>query len=253
MHKLLILLTTLIGLFQTVSAQYCDNNVLGLKVGVGMTKINNLGNSIITPGYYSNYSFTDNKGFSPSAEIFYGYHKKDALFGLEVAAIYYQMRTDSEYSDIYGLKYTIGYKYHYLGAKAMLKVYPVGGLYVAPTFRGGACLNPEGVSYESNQDEAFLAKFKYSSSASTRECLKEKLSGRPEVGVGGTIGYEFPIGITVSGDYLYTVTDLVATSVNAYGWTEQENRAHTVRVMVGYAIGLITAIRSNPTIRCGLR
>ena len=141
MYKLLILLTALIGLFQTVSAQYSDNNVLGLKVGVGMTKINNLNNSIITPDYYSNYSFADNKVFSPSAEIFYGYHKKDALFGLEVAAIYYQMRTDSEYSDIYGLKYTIGYKYHYLGAEAMLKVYPVSGLYVAPTFRAGACLN----------------------------------------------------------------------------------------------------------------
>ncbi len=238
MYKLLILLTTFTGVFQSVWAQYRDNNVLGVRGGVSMSKGQKLTDMIIPPGYYSNYTFTENKGYSPSAEIFYGYHKKDALFGLEVAATYYQMRTDLEYSDIYGLKYTIGYKYHYFGAKAMLKVYPFGGLYIAPTFRAGACLNPESVSYESNQDEAFLSEFKYSSSESTRQCLKEKLSGRLDVGIGGTLGYEFPVGLSFSCDYFYTVTDLVSTAVNAYGWTEQENRAHTVRVMVGYAIGL---------------
>ncbi len=136
-----------------VHAQFRDDNALGIRGGVAVTAIQNLTDMVIPKGYYSNYTFADDRDYSPSAEIFYSYHKKGALLGLELAAIYYQMRTASVYSDINGLKYTIGYKFHYVGAKAMLKVYPVGGLYVAPTFRAGACLNPESVSYESNQNE----------------------------------------------------------------------------------------------------
>lgn len=228
----------LLAICASASAQYQDANMLGLRAGASLTSVHALRSMVIDADYYSNYKFEDKMRVSPAGGIFYSYHKDGKLLGLAIGADYYQMHTCSEYSDINNLEYTIGYQFHYIGLDAMVKVYPYNGLYCGPAFRAGICLSPDHIYYNSNQDAPFLSEFGYSSAETTHQCLVEKLSGRPEAGVGLSVGYEFENGFSVQGSYFYTVTDLVETDVNAYGWTEHTNRANTFQLTIGHAIGL---------------
>ena len=223
---------------ETVCAQYASTNMVGIKAGAAVTSIHALRNMVIDADYYSNYTFEDKMRVSPIAGLFYNYHKDRKLFGLNIGASYYQMSTNSEYSDIHNLSYTIGYQYHYVGLDAMLKAYPYNGLFCGLAFRAGICLTPENISYESNQDAAFLSDFGYCDSETTHQCLVEKFGGKAEAAVGFSVGYEFENGFSVQGSYFYTFTDLVTTSLNTYGWTERPNRANSFLLTVGYAIGL---------------
>lgn len=234
-----LVLGLLLSLFTGgVRAQYASTNMLGIKAGAALTSIHALRNMVIDADYYSNYTFEDKMRVSPTASLFYSYHKDQKLFGLNIGASYYQMCTNSEYNDINNLSYTIGYQFHYIGIDAMLKVYPYLGLFCGPVFRAGICLSPENISYDSNQDAPYLSEFEYCDSETTKQCLLEKFEGNAEAGVGFSVGYEFENGLSVQGSYFYTFTDLVTTSLNTYGWSERPNRANSFSLTVGYAIGL---------------
>lgn len=104
--------------------------------------------------------------------------------------------------------------------------------------RIGFCLNPDGVEYSSNQEADFLSAFGYDPVELTASCLREKLKGRFEASVGGSVGWEFPFGFCAQVSYHYCLTDLVETQYNPYNWVEVANHAHCLALTVGYAFGI---------------
>ena len=219
-------------------AQYQEANMLGLRLGASLTNIHDLKGIILDADYYSGYEMDDKMAFSPMAGFFYSYHKGGDLLGMSLGVDYWQMCASTEYEDVNGLSYTIGYQFYYVGLNSLLKVYPYRGFYLGTDFKAGICLSPHGISYDSNQDSPQLSSFGYSSTEVTRECLHESLSGSADVGVGLSIGYEFPNGLGIQGGYSYTFTDLVRTAVNEYGWMEKNNVADSFRLTVSYALGV---------------
>ena len=234
-------LTLLILLLVTplaVSAQFDSNSSFGLKVGASWNSMSGIPGIFVHETYYSNYQFTDKSYFAPTASLFYNYHKYKSYLGVEVGINYHQLCGSTTYDDINDLTYTVKLQYHYIGAEAYFKVYPWQGLYIGIGGFAGFNLSPAGLSYTSNQEEPRYMDVYREDVATTWACMKDKVSGQADLGVGAILGYEFPNGLCISAGYGYSLGDLIETKVNTYNWEETSNHAHRVTLAVGWAFGV---------------
>lgn len=220
-----------------VYSQYDNTLMFGLKAGVAWSSIPKLSEILVSEDYYSNYEFTEQAKISPAASFFFTYRNPDNWVGMELNVDYYQLASSIEYSDINTLDYTVKFQYHYLGIGGYLKVYPYQGVFVAPGVRVGFNLSPENITYTSNQEE--LTHLHYESASSTQASLREKIKGSVDFALGGSVGYEFPNGLSVQASYHYSLLDMIRTEYNVYNWIDTPNRGHSVQFMVGYAIGVL--------------
>lgn len=230
-----IVFVSCFGFSQKAFSQYEGENAIGIKAGASMTMIKNMSQIFVIENYYDNYSFKDLNKVSPAATLFYNYRQTDAFLGVEFDVNWFMHHDAVEYSDINGLNYTVDFKFHYVGVGAYIKCYLHEGLFLAPGCKFGICLNPDGVTYESNQDDPKFEKYGYYSEEKTAFCVNDKVKGRSCLGVGGMIGYEFINGLSVQFDYHYGLLDEVETQTNVYNWVEERNRSHSFQLMVGYA------------------
>lgn len=211
----------------------------GIRLGGGTSVNPDMGKILVPEDYYSNYTFKDKWQAVASAGVFVLYHAPESLFGIEGGLGYWQKSSRLAYDDREGLHYTVTPRYHFLGATALFKVYPWRkGFHIAVGGRLGANLSGRGISYESNQEDGKFARYQFATVAETERLMKEKLTGRPDVSVGGGLGYEIGRHWGVDLRYFYGVTSTVKTETNTFNWVEHPTHSHSMELSVCYLFSL---------------
>lgn len=220
---------------ESLYSQYKSTAMFGGTIGASYTSVSEMSSIFVSEDYYSNYSFTSEAKTTPSASLFFHYRPTKMWVGMETAILYYQLYSSTKYEDINELVYTVDFQYHFVGLGLQVKFYPYKGLFLAPGARVGFCAVPENISYTSNQDEERFEHYHYETSANTESAIKEKVKGQTDIGIGGQLGYEWPLGLSVRIAYYYSVLDIVRTEYNLYNWADPSNNAHSLQFSIGYA------------------
>lgn len=212
---------------------------LGIRLGGGMSVNPGMDKILVPEDYYSNYTFKDKWQVVPTAGIFVQYHTPESIIGIEGGISYWQKASQLVYDDKEGLHYEVTPRYNHLGLTALFKVYPWRkGFNVAVGGRAGADLNGKGISYDSNQEEERFSKYQFATVAETERLMKEKLSGKPDVAIGGGFGYEIGRHWGIDLRYFYGVTSTIKTERNDYNWVEKSTHSHTAELSVSYLFDL---------------
>ena len=221
----------------TVSAQSPFR--LGFRLGGGVSTNPGMDKILVPEDYYSNYTFKDKWQAVPTLGVFAQYHDMESIVGVEGGFSFWQTASRLDYDDNEGLHYEVNPRYSFIGLSALLKIYPWHkGFNIALGGRAGAVLNEKGISYESNQEDEELAKYQFATVAETERLLKEKLTGRPEISVGGGFGYEIGSHWCVDLRYFYGLTSTIKTETNDYGWAEKSTHGHHIELSVSYLFNL---------------
>lgn len=212
---------------------------LGIKIGGGITKTSDINKILVPEDYYSNYTFKDSWQGVPSAEVFVQYHPENGILGVESGIAYWQKASKLTYDDKATLHYEVTPRYNFLGLAAMLKIYPFRhGLYIAIGGRAGANLNSKDISYISNQEDEQFSKYHFASASETERLMKEKLTGRPDVSIGGGLGYEIGSHWGIDIRYYYGLVSTIKTETNDYNWVEHSNHSHNLELTASYLFNL---------------
>ena len=235
-------ISTLLLFLGTISAQAQDHAFqLGARAGAGYTMNPGVDKILVPEDYYSNYSFKEKGQVVPTVELYFNYHKPTSVIGAEAGFHWYQKASTLQYEDNQQLNYKVKTRYNYLGATALFKVYPwKHGLSIAAGGRLSFNLNPEGLKYESNQDDEMFAKYGWSTTDETQRLMQQKIKGnnRPNAEIGGGFGYEFKNGIVANLRYYYGLSNTIRTEQNDFHWVEQNNHSHSIELTVGYQFGI---------------
>lgn len=212
---------------------------LGIRIGGGMSTNHGIGDILVSENYYSNYTFSDKWQVVPMAAVVVQYHKPNSLFGVEGCISYWQRATKLEYSDNVGLHYEVTPRYSHLGITAMLKCYPWRkGFNITVGGRIGAVLNDKGLTYESNQENEEFARYGFATVGETERLMKEKLTGRPDISLGGGLGYEIGNHWAVDIRYYYGTSSTIKTEVNDFNWVEKDTHSHNIELSATYYFNL---------------
>ena len=188
--------------------------------------------------YYSNYKFSEKMQGIPSGGVYAHWHKPGSLFGADGGIVYYQKAAKLSYSDNMELNYDVRTRYSHLGVEGMLRCYPWRkGFSISAGGRIAAVLNPKGLKYDSNQEDEKFASYGYGTSAETERIMRDKLTGRPDVAVGGGFGYELPHWL-FDARYFYGLTSGLKTEANDFNWVDNSVHSHNIEISVSYLFNL---------------
>ena len=223
---------------QPLSAQ--DGNFhAGLRLGGGISSNSNVDRILVSEDYYSNYSLRKRVLFVPCAELFFLYKPQGNLWGVEAGIVYYNRTARVRYDDRDELNYTLSARY--LGVAAYFNLYPFkerNTWHVSLGGRLGANLSPENLSYEGNQEDKKFEKWKYPSVEETERVMRSKLKGRPDVALGGGVGYDFHSGICIDLRFHYSLGSTIKTETNTFNWVECANHNWQAELTVAYVIDI---------------
>ena len=167
------------------------------------------------------------------------YHKAGSLFGVEGGIGYWQKATKLEYNDNVGLHYEVTPRYSHLGFTAMLKCYPWRkGFNIAVGGRVGAVLNERGLKYTGNQEDEEFARYGFATVGETERLMKGKLTGRPDLSLGGGLGYEIDSHWAVDIRYYYGTRSTIKTETNDFNWVEKDTHSHNIELSATYFFNL---------------
>lgn len=103
-----ILLSIVLTLVEVSSfAQYKSDAIVGVRVGAGLSKVTEIPKMLVSEGYYSGYSFTDDFRPSITTNIFLSYKIPQSPIGIEGRIAYDAMNARTTYSDIENFTYTV--------------------------------------------------------------------------------------------------------------------------------------------------
>ena len=222
---------------QTVNAQ--SPYRLGVRLGGGVSINPGIDKILVPEDYYSNYTFKDKWQVVPTLGVFVQYHEVQSLFGVEGGFSFWQTASKLDYSDDNGLHYEVTPRYSFVGVTALFKVYPWReGFNIVLGGRAGAILNPKGVSYDSNQTDEGLAKYQFATVGETETLMKEKLTGKADISIGGGFGYEFCERWSVDLRYFYGLNSTIKTETNTYNWAEHSTHGNHVELTFSYLFNL---------------
>lgn len=238
MKKISIL--TAFMLFSTLGLSAQDNGLrLGVRLGGGISKTREIGKVLVPEDFYSNYEFSDKFQIVPNGGVFIQYHKSGSIFGVEAGMNFYQKASKLTYSDNMELNYDVTTRYSHIGIDAMLKCYPWRkGFNISIGGRVSSILNPKGLDYSSNQEDSRFAIYEYATVSETERIMRDKLTGRPDVAVGGGLGYEIGSHWAVNAMYFYGVTSTIKTESNTFNWVNRDNHSHNIEINVSYLFNL---------------
>ena len=212
---------------------------LGVRLGGGISKCSGVGDILVPEDYYSNYSFSESFQAVPAGGVFVHYHKEGSLFGVEAGMSFYQRASKLTYKDNMDLNYDVTTRYSHLGIEGMLKCYPWRkGFNIRLGGRISSVLNSDGLDYSSNQEDERFASFQYSTVAETQRIMRDKLTGRPDVAVGGGLGYEIGSHWSIDAAYYYGVTSTIKTETNTFNWADRNVHSHNIELHVSYLFKL---------------
>ena len=212
---------------------------LGVRLGGGMSVTTGLDKILVPEDYYSNYSFKDKWQLIPTVGVFAQYHVDGSIIGVEGGFSYWQKASQLVYNDNKELNYKVTPRYNYIGVSALLKIYPWRkGFNISIGGRAGANLNGKGISYESNQEESKFANYHFATVAETERLMKEKLTGQPDIAVGGGFGYEIDHHWAVDLRYFYGLNSTIKTEHNDYNWAEHSTHGQNIELSISYLFKL---------------
>ena len=233
-----ITLSILLMLSTTALSAQDSAMKLGVRLGGGISVSKDMGKVLVPEDYYSNYEFKDKMQVIPSIGVYAHYHKAGSLFGADGGIVYYQKASKLHYSDNMELNYDVTTRYSHLGLEGMFRFYPWrNGFSVSAGGRVSAILNPKGLRYESNQEDEKFASFAYGSASETERIMRDKLTGRPDVAIGGGLGYEFGHWL-IDARYFYGVTSGIKTELNDFNWIDRNIHSHNIELGVSYLFDL---------------
>ena len=68
--------------------------------------------------------------------------------------------------------------------------------------------------------------------------MKEKLTGQPDIALGGGFGYEINNHWAVDFRYFYGVNPTIKTETNDYNWAEHSTHSQNIELCVSYLFNL---------------
>ena len=143
------------------------------------------------------------------------------------------------YNDNKELNYKVTPRYNYIGVSALLKIYPWRkGFNISIGGRAGSNLNGKGISYESNQEDSKFANYHFATVDETERLMKEKLTGQPDIAVGGGFGYEIDHHWAVDLRYFYGLNSTIKTEHNDYNWAEHSTHGQNIELSISYLFKL---------------
>ena len=212
---------------------------LGVRLGGGMSVNKGINKILVPEDYYSNYSFKDKWQLTPTVGVFAQYHVTGSIIGAEGGLNYWQKASQLVYNDNKGLNYKVAPRYNYIGVSALLKIYPWRkGFDISIGGRAGANLNGKGISYESNQEDGRFADYHFATVAETERLMKEKLTGQPDIALGGGFGYEIDHHWAVDLRYFYGLNSTIKTEHNDYNWAEHSTHGQNIELSISYLFKL---------------
>ena len=235
-HKFFLLITAFILACASAIAQYKSDATYGVKAGASLCKITELPKMLISEGYYSGYSFTEDFRLSFSASIFLSYKIPQSPIGLEGRILYDATSTRTTYDDIEGFTYTINAKFQTVGASAHVKGYAFKGLYLSAGIGYGWNITKDVFSYSSNSSEMDWGDFYVPTDDETADEFAESFSGNGYVYLPLAVGCEFPIGLNVEAFYRRGLSDVVTTHPNRHDFGEADNRLNSFGMLVGWGL-----------------
>ena len=163
----------------------------------------------------------------------------DFRIDIEVGFSYWQKASQLVYNDNKELNYKVTPRYNYIGVSALLKIYPWRrGFNIALGGRAGANLNGKGISYKSNQEDEKFAKYKFATVSETERLMKEKLTGQPDIAVGGGFGYEIGKHWNIDLRYFLGLNSTIKTERNDYNWAEHSTHGQSIELSISYLFKL---------------
>ena len=212
---------------------------LGVRLGGGMSVNTGMDKILVPEDYYSNYNFKDKGQFTPTVGVFAQYHVDGSIIGIEGGFSYWQKASQLVYNDNKELNYKVTPRYNYIGVSALLKIYPWRkGFNISIGGRAGANLNGKGISYESNQEDSKFANYHFATVAETERLMKEKLTGQPDIAVGGGFGYEIGNQWALDLRYFHGLNSTIKTERNDYNWAEHSTHGQNIELSISYLFKL---------------
>lgn len=230
-----ILLSIVLTLVEVSSvAQYKSDAIVGVRAGAGLSKVTEIPKMLVSEGYYSGYSFSDDFRLSITANIFLSYKIPQSPIGIEGRIAYDAMNARTTYSDIENFTYTVDVKFQTIGASAHIKGYVYKGLYLSAGIGYGWNLTSDNFSYSSNSSEIDWGDSYVPSDEETAEEFSEAFSGNGSVYLPLALGYEFPLGLNVEAFYRKGLNDVITTRTNRHDFGDTDNRINSFGLLVGW-------------------
>ena len=212
---------------------------LGIRLGGGVSVNPGMDKILVPEDYYSNYTFKDKWQLIPTVGVFAQYHVDGSIIGVEGGFTYWQQASRLVYNDDKELNYTVTPRYNYIGVSALLKIYPWHkGFNISIGGRAGANLNGKGISYESNQEDSKFANYHFATVDETERLMKEKLTGQPDIAVGGGFGYEIGKHWNIDLRYFLGLNSTIKTERNDYNWAEHSTHGQNIELSISYLFKL---------------
>jgi hypothetical protein len=229
--KLFVSIACLVLGLGSVSAQYHDDLMFGLRLGGNYSSMTNLTNMLVYDDYRPMYTFSETPHWEPAVSLFTHYRFKESQIAIEGLLNYSQFATEiSKVSTITELEEKFDFRYHYMGLGLFTKVYLYRGLLIGVGANLGMCLNSSsGIAYS-------CSTYSTTQNMQSEENLRQALKGRAGFSAGFVLDYEFMFGLSLQASYYYGFTDMIETDVNSYNYIESNNHASTIQVSLGWAI-----------------
>ena len=231
-----ILLVSIVWTETPLLAQYKSDAIVGARVGVGLSKVTGIPKMLVSEGYYSGYSFTDNFRPSITASIFLFYKIPQSPIGIEGRIAYDALNARTTYSDVENFTYTVDTKFQTIGASAHIKGYVYKGLYLSAGIGYGWNLTSDNFAYSSNSAEMDWGDYHVPTDEETAEEFSEAFSGNGSVYLPLALGYELPLGFNVEAFYRKGLNDVITTRTNRHDFGDADNRINTFGLLVGWGL-----------------
>jgi hypothetical protein len=204
--------------------------VFGIRTGAVYTGVTNLSNVLVSESYYSGYSFSNKKVWSPTGGLFINYRFPETISAIETEMSYMRLNNVLHYSDINSFEYDMKLKYDLLNIQLMYKLYPFYGLTLSAGPRIGFNLTPEALYYTSNGEDT------YGPDIRIQQQMRDVLKGRANFSVGIGLGYELDNGLSLDVRYYFGISDVLETQVNNYKFIENSNHSQALQLTLGFII-----------------
>ncbi len=202
----------------------------GFKGGVNYSQINDIHTTIIPRVFViSTYAASEERRLGFNAAFFVYHRFKRSKFAIQPQLGFSARGGDFSYSDINDLEYLIEFKYQYMDASILMKVYPFGGFHFAVGPEIGFNVAATNLDYTSNMPEV-------GPDLQIQQSLREVLKGKNDFGILAGFGYDFEFGLMLELQYRFGLTDVIETQANGFNFIENMNRSSSVQFTIGYAI-----------------
>lgn len=232
-YKFISLSTAIVLTCAMASAQYKSDAMYGIKAGMSLCKMTGIPNMLVSEGYYSGYSFSDDYRPSISTSIFLSYQIPQSPIGIEGQVSYDAINTRTTYNDVEKFTYTVDGRIQTVGASAHVKGYAYKGLFLSAGIGYGWNLTSGIFSYSSNSSEIDWGESHVPTDEETTDEFTEAFGGNGLVYLPLSIGYELPLGLTIEAFYRRGLNNVVSTRTNRHDFGENDNRINSFGLLIG--------------------